>query len=51
MSVLFQTTGWGKEGANNWKVEPGKQHILSKKQRRRKELSLETKRIGKKEGA
>lgn len=50
LAVLFQTQGWGEEGANNWKVGYGKQHAPSKKQRRRKELFSETKkRVGEKE--
>lgn len=49
LAMLFQIQGWG---ANNWKVEPGKQQALSKKWRRRKELSSETKkRVREKEGA
>lgn len=51
LAMLFQTPGSGREGSNNWKVEPGKQDTLSK-MRRGKEFSSETKkRAGEKEGA
>lgn len=51
LAMLFQTPGSGREGSNNWKVEPGKQDTLSK-MRRGKEFSPETKkRAGEKEGA
>lgn len=46
--ALSKTPGWGEEGANSWKVGDGKQLTLSKRHRRRKEPSSETKkRVGK----